>query len=148
MYGIKPFHADDAKDTESDSGAVSIEASIEKELSDLQEKKKRPQDRTFTSVNTGIECVFFLKTRKPVDPLELTRRMCADARSGDVPNGRRCKYVNRLVPVVDVDKATEAGMERVGREVLGREFALKKEGEDVNEAEKKDADGCTVSDDL
>jgi hypothetical protein len=63
-----------------------------------------------------------------------------------VPAGRRCKYVNRLVPVVDVDKATEAGMERVGRDVLGAEFELKKEdGEKKKEGE--DA-ACTVSDGL
>ena len=144
MYGIKPFHSDDVEDE--DGGPADIEASIEKELNDLQEKKKRPQDRTFSSVNTGIECVFFVKTRKPVDAAELTRRMCNDARSGDVPAGRRCKYINRLVPVMDVDKATEGGMERVGREILGREFELKKEDEEVKaeEEKKSEEEGCTV----
>lgn len=124
MYGIKPYHADEEKSAEGE-GEEDIEASIEAELNSLKEKKKTaPHDRTFTSMNTGIECVFFLKTKPPVDPAALVRRMCLDARDG-VEGVTRCRYVNRLVPVVDVERATEGGMEKLGRGVLGAEFVVK-----------------------
>ncbi|KAL2203638.1 hypothetical protein CC79DRAFT_1248025, partial [Sarocladium strictum] len=125
MYGLKPFHAD-ATDEKEDAPA-SIEDSIAQELQSMQEKKTNPQDRPFTSVNTGIECVFFLKTRSPpINAIDLTIRMCEDARKGEEPKkGVRTKYINRLVPVVDVDRSSDAGMERLARDVMGKEFALK-----------------------
>jgi tRNA acetyltransferase TAN1 len=125
MYGLKPFHAD-ATD-EKQEASTSIEDSIAQELQSMQEKKTNPQDRPFTSVNTGIECVFFLKTRSPpINAIDLTIRMCEDARKGEEPKkGIRTKYINRLVPVVDVDRSSDAGMERLARDVMGKEFALK-----------------------
>jgi tRNA acetyltransferase TAN1 len=141
MYGIKPFHADkdESKDADDEEQAEDIEASIQKELSTIQDKKSNPQDRTFTSINTGIECVFFLKTRAPVNAVELTLRICNDARNGAEPKGAvRCRYINRLVPVVDIERSTEGGMAKVGREILGREFTLRGlEGE----AKKEDGMG-------
>lgn len=146
MYGLKPFYADptDTTDDKEDAPA-SIEDSIAQELQSMQEKKTNPQDRPFTSVNTGIECVFFLKTRSPpINAIDLTIRMCEDARKGEEPKkGVRTKYINRLVPVVDVDRSSDAGMERLAKDVLGKEFALRETLREAQEVGREEF--CTVS---
>jgi hypothetical protein len=148
MYGIEPL-------TSNNSGAVQdeeevglgIEASIEKELSNMKEQKKqRRTDWTFTTVNIGMECVFFLKTKAPVVSTELARQICIDARDTKDVMQRKCKYINRLVPVVDIDKSTPSGIERVARTVLGGVFKLRGQegGKAAEEEELKVDDGIST----
>ncbi|OAA73788.1 THUMP domain containing protein [Cordyceps fumosorosea ARSEF 2679] len=126
MYGIaKPADEHENAGAEGDED-LDIEASIEKELAAM----KAPRDRTakktdvFRPINAGIECVFFMKTARPVEPDVLVRQMCEDARKCPDPRARRCKYINRLTPVLSTDKATDKGIERVARRVLTPYFEL------------------------
>jgi tRNA acetyltransferase TAN1 len=91
----------------------------------MKSTKSGPAARnTFTIVNTGIECVFFTKTTKPVVPTELVTKICEDALAcGDVMK-RRTKYINRLTPVSGMEKATENGLIRVARAVMAPYFNL------------------------
>lgn len=100
---------------------------------------------------TSLECLFFMKTIKPVDPEALARKICEDARDCPDPMQRKTKYINRLTPVIDTNKATESGIERVARTVLAPWFNLKSEGAvDGDQGVEGDAtDGvpaCTVRD--
>lgn len=126
MYGIKPPSSADGKAEDGQGEEEDIEASIKKELEEMQEQHSKPKrDRIFTTVNTGIECVFFLKAKKPVNAVDLARKLCHDAAACTDIMQRKCKYINRLIPVVDTDKATANGIERVARTVLAEHFVLR-----------------------
>ncbi|OAA49537.1 THUMP domain containing protein [Metarhizium rileyi] len=128
MYGIEPLASDD----ENAQGDVQqdIEASIEAELNSMKSTTKPSANETFKPVSFGIECLFFMKTMDPVQPGDLAKRMCEDARDCQDPWQRKCKYINRLTPVVDMDKATDSGIVKVARTVLSPWFKLKDEAND------------------
>jgi tRNA acetyltransferase TAN1 len=145
---VKP-PKEDGEDEDGDSG--DIEASIEKELASLQQPKPKTK-QTFTPIGTGLDCVFFMKTVKPVEPLTFVAKVSQDAKDCPDPMQRKTKYINRLTPIFDTDKATDKGIERVARTVMGPHFDLKSEsGEDAAAEEapsKEEGEGsapCTVS---
>jgi tRNA acetyltransferase TAN1 len=94
-----------------------------------------------------------MKTVKPIEPLQLVTKICQDAKDCPDPMQRKTKYINRLTPVFDTDRATDKGIERVARSVMSPHFELKKEpGDDAPTAEavssNEEAAGsasCTVS---
>ena len=83
-------------------------------------------------MHLDIECVLFFKTQPPIDPVDFVHRICEEIISS--PGIRKMKYVNRLTPVTLIDKATEKGLEEVGKSVLGNH--LKLSGEDGKDEEK------------
>ncbi|KAK1971822.1 THUMP domain-containing protein [Colletotrichum sublineola] len=112
---------------ESDNEGEDIEASIKKELEGISGGSKSKSKRNFKAIKAGIECVFFMKTRDPVDPVELCRRICQDASLCADLKERKTKYINRLTPVIFVDKASENGVARVARKTLAAHFELTKD---------------------
>ncbi|UKZ76075.1 hypothetical protein TrVFT333_003771 [Trichoderma virens FT-333] len=88
LYGIKP----PVDETEPKSGDEDedIEASIQKEL-EAMKAPKQPQARgIFSPVSVTIECVFFMKTMRPVDPCQLVLEICRDAQKCESPKDRKC----------------------------------------------------------
>lgn len=113
--------------------------------------KKPKTKQVFTPISTGLDCVFFMKLQKPAEPLEMITRICQDAKDCPDPRLRKVKYINRLTPIFDTDRATDKGIERVARTVMAPFFELKSEsGEDAAEkaaASQGDGEGpasCTV----
>jgi tRNA acetyltransferase TAN1 len=153
LYGI-PTSDEKAQADDDDDEDQDIEQSIEQELSKMRSSQKPKSRQVFTPVSTGIECLFFMKTMKPVEPDKLALKICQDARKCTDPMSRKVKYVNRLAPVLDTEKATEKGIPKVARSVLSSYFELnpevegdaeatseaKKEGE----AEPKDGEGTAA----
>lgn len=130
MYGI-PKPSDEHENGEDEDEGLDIEASIEKELAAMKApREKSTKKGVFRPINAGIECVFFMKTKRPVEPYALVRKMCEDAQKCPDPRDRKCKYINRLTPVFNTDKATEKGIERVARQVLAPHFELISESDD------------------
>lgn len=129
MYDMKQPGSEDTPLDNETADERDIEASIQDELSSLKEKSKLKPREPFRAVMTGLECLFFMKLSKPIDPASMVRRMCEDARDCPEPRQRKCRYINRLTPVTDIDRATEKGIVRVGRKVLAPFFALKGEAE-------------------
>ncbi|CAM1503696.1 Fc.00g012870.m01.CDS01 [Cosmosporella sp. VM-42] len=145
LYGLKRPDAegDEAKDDE-DGG--DIEASIQAELESLKKSQKPTTRQVFTPVGTGLECLFFMKTMEPVEPDRLVRIICQDAKACPDPMARKTKYINRLTPIFDTDKATENGIDRVARTVLNPWFELKPEaGDDTGKVVGPQADGEAAS---
>ncbi|GKU02524.1 unnamed protein product [Fusarium langsethiae] len=150
LFGVQAPKEDGEADEDEDGG--DIEASIEKELASLAQPKPKTK-QTFTAIGTGLDCVFFMKTVKPIEPLQLVTKICQDAKDCPDPMQRKTKYINRLTPVFDTDKATDKGIERVARSVMGQHFELKKEsGEDAPTAEAVSSNeeaegsaGCTFA---
>ena len=142
MYGIK--RQEDADPSQGDGegdGPEDIEASIQKELRDLKESKTKPkEDRVFTIVPADVECVLFVKTTSPVQPTELVRQICIDARDATDVMQRKSKYVNRLTPVTRIDKATEKRLARTARAAMAPHFRLVEEDGPTESAESADAE--------
>ncbi|KAK4074155.1 hypothetical protein Trihar35433_3629 [Trichoderma harzianum] len=113
LYGIKP--PVDESEPKSGDEEEDIEASIEKEL-EAMKAPKQPQPRgVFSPVSVAIE----------------------DARECESAKERKCKYINRLTPVVDTEKASEKGVQRVARKVLASFFSLNEEEKGKDEDEKE-----------
>ena len=129
FYGLVPG-AGDAK--EGDESGDDIEASIKREVASLDDK--RTSTKLFSPVHLDLECVLFFKTRIPIDPVDFVHRICEEIVSN--PDVRKMRYANRLTPVTTVGKATEKGLEEVGRTVLGAHFQLSDKEEKGKEAEE------------
>lgn len=83
---------------------------------------KKSTDKLFSPVHLDLVCVLFFKTKQPIDPVDFVQKICEEIVSN--PRIRRMKYANRLTPVTIIGKATEKGLEEVGKSVLGEYFAL------------------------
>ncbi|CAH0015839.1 unnamed protein product [Clonostachys rhizophaga] len=126
MYGIKPREDPDEAADDGEDASGDIEDQIKRDLEKMKSSAPKPR-HVFSVVHVDIECVFFVKTLKPVEPKELVLRICRDARACSSPTQRRLKYVNRLSPVTDTDKASENGIIRVARAVMSPYLALRDE---------------------
>ena len=129
MYGFQDTETDPAHNAEEED----IESSIEKELESMRASRKTKSH--FTPVGVALECVFFMKTTTPVEPDKLVLRMCKDARDCEDIMKRKTKYVNRLTPVLDTERATEKGIEKLTRSTLARVLGLRREESDENAEE-------------
>lgn len=144
MYGIKPpgegeGDADGKDDGEEEE--LDIEASIEKELEALKQPPKKKERGVFSFVKADLECIFFVKTLPPIDPVAFVRQVCLDARACSAPADRKLKYINRLTPVSGTERATESGILKVVRAVAGKELRLKEDKEKTHAGEdEKDKD--------
>lgn len=136
MYGIKP-PSDAAEEAALESQSKGdIADTIAAELEEMKgESKKSKVDHTFLPVRSGIECVFFMKTRSPVEPVAFVDRICDDAAAcEDVMEQRKLRHINRLTPVVAIGKSLDKGLEKVGRDVLRGHLELNaEEGDGVEE---------------
>ena len=101
-----------------------VEASLKRELDAMKAtgKEAKLAGRIFTPVKMNVACLLFVRTRAPVEPVEFVKRICQDARSGE--QRTRSRYVNRLVPMSYVGRATEEGLVELVRRVLGAVFDL------------------------
>src|SRR5271169_3669559 len=86
--------------------------------------------KLFTPVYLDLQCVLFFKTRPPIIPVDFVQRICEDAKNHAAK--KKVRFVNRLTPVTMMAKATEKGLEDLGRMVLKEHFQLA--------CEEKDAD--------
>ncbi|KAI8171922.1 tRNA acetyltransferase TAN1, partial [Colletotrichum sp. SAR 10_75] len=120
MYGL----ASPGEDIESGDEDEDIESSIKKELVGMSSVNHKDSKRNFKAIRAGIECVFFMKTRDPIEPVELCRRICRDAGACPDLKERKTKYINRLTPVSALDKASENGVVRTARKALAPWFSL------------------------
>ncbi|OIW26548.1 hypothetical protein CONLIGDRAFT_634815 [Coniochaeta ligniaria NRRL 30616] len=137
LYGVKqPGEEDAANDDEEED----IEASVKRELDAMKAtgKEAKAAGRIFTPVKMNVACLLFVRTRSPIEPVEFVKRICQDAKSGE--QRTRSRYVNRLVPMTAVGKATEPGLLELARKVLGDVFDLsgKRAGDDATTGAKQE----------
>jgi tRNA acetyltransferase TAN1 len=90
----------------------------------MKKPKKDNPERAFRSIRSGMECVFFMKSRSPIEPISFVEKICEGALKPVNLRERKCRYLNRLTPVTFMDKSSEHGIERVARKVLPRWFDL------------------------
>lgn len=90
----------------------------------------------------NVDCVLFVRTRTPVDPLVLVRAICKDAAAARDRSMWRSRFVNKLTPITFTGKATEKGLEDVARKVLAEHFQL---AESATETGDGEGNACSVS---
>lgn len=114
-----------------------IESEIARELHSLRSKPKGPAhenfgqvsgsqlgSRIFQPIRIGAPCLVFFKTQPPIQPESFVHSICRDAADGT--SERMSRFVKRLTPVTKIGRATEAGLDEVGKEVLGPVFGIQK----------------------
>ncbi|KAK4136212.1 hypothetical protein BT67DRAFT_440358 [Trichocladium antarcticum] len=123
MYGIKSVH--DVERGEGDE-ADDIETAIRKEVAALNSSRDGTDGaaNSLTAVKMNVDCLLFVKTEPPIDPVAFVRRIVEDAKACNESGQMRCRYLNRLTPVTVSGKATEQGLVEVAREALAPFFDL------------------------
>ncbi|GAW17870.1 hypothetical protein ANO14919_073370 [Xylariales sp. No.14919] len=134
-YGQKLFNInpDGTNEAAEDEEPEDIETAIEKEVAAMK-KENKPKDAPFDVLKMNVDCVLFMRTRPPVDPLLLVREICKDATAAKDRSLRRSRFINKLTPIELTGKATEKGLEDVAKKVLSGHFQLAND-----ETEEKDA---------
>lgn len=134
MYGIKGVHDAEKKEGEEDEDEDDIEAAIKKEVEALNANRKGTDGgHNMTPLKMNVDCLMFVKTKPPIDPVAFVRRIVEDAKSAKETGQMKCRYVNRLTPVSVTGKATEQGLEGVAREALAPFFDLTGKKTDVDQ---------------
>jgi hypothetical protein len=72
----------------------------------------------------SLDCLLFVKTKAPVEPRELVRRICEDAKLVSDKKQRKSRFLNRLTPMTTIGRATVQGVEEVAKTVLSEHFQL------------------------
>ncbi|KAI1117786.1 hypothetical protein F5Y14DRAFT_401897 [Nemania sp. NC0429] len=143
LFGTNSGVADSASgDQDQDQDPEDIEAAIEKELAAMKPASK-PKDAAFDLLKMNVDCVLFMRTRAPVDPLALVREICKDAAVAKDRSLWRSRFINKLTPITATAKATEKGLEDVARKVLADHFQL--EGGETEEAVGGESHACSYA---
>ncbi|KAF0352153.1 THUMP domain-containing protein 1 [Gigaspora margarita] len=98
-----------------------IESTIAKELAQM----KRPHtSRRFASIQTGTDCVVFIKTNHPVVPVQLVHYILTDLNNTKQKKTRFCK---RLVPITQTCYTNINDIKKLAEEVLHPHFYTQEE---------------------
>lgn len=68
----------------------------------------------------GCECVIFVRTRLPIDPVDFVGKVCKDVKYGS--QIKRSRFAQRLTPIVCTATANIEGLNRLFNTVLAPEF--------------------------
>ncbi|KAI0517709.1 hypothetical protein F5B22DRAFT_602004 [Xylaria bambusicola] len=120
LFGIASDAADDAAE---DDEPEDIEVAIEKEIATMESANKT-KNSVFDLIRMNVDCVLFMRTRAPVDPLKLVREICKDAAVANDRKLLRSRFINKLTPITLTGKATEKGLEDVAKKILSDHFRM------------------------
>lgn len=144
MYGIK----EETETAEGGDDDDDVAASIQKELDALNAKGKKREQRIFHPMKMNVDCLLFFRVKAPVDPVELVRSICDDAKNSTDLTLFKCRFVNRLTPVTVIGKANESGLLKVARKTLSSCFKLSAPAKDGSEdGEKSDSESGPAEED-
>lgn len=122
---------DDEDENQIDKKELSIEDKIKQELQELEESKNSKKE-LLQPVDVDLECLVFIKTKKPIDPEVLVEKLCKECyESGQ----KTTRYTQKLVPIMDSCSSTgDDPLEKVrqlARKVLARHFHQEKDQKPV-----------------
>ncbi|KAI0864688.1 hypothetical protein F4860DRAFT_463152 [Xylaria cubensis] len=133
LFGISSDAADENQDQEPEE-EEDIEDAIEKELAAMKKPASKSKDGPFDLLRMNVDCVLFVRTRAPVDPLVLLREICKDAAVAKDRSLWRSRFINKLTPITLTGKATEKGLEDVAQKVLAEHFQLSESETETGES--------------
>ncbi|KAI0150607.1 hypothetical protein GGR57DRAFT_187554 [Xylariaceae sp. FL1272] len=133
LFGVNPDASSDREGEDTED----IEASIEKELATLKPSNKA-KSAPFEILKINLDCLIFVRTHAPVDPLALAREIVKDAAATTDKSQWRSRFINKLTPITHSGKATEKGVEEIAKKLLPEHFQLAEgEAEETNDEEEK-----------
>ncbi|ORY93817.1 hypothetical protein BCR43DRAFT_461136 [Syncephalastrum racemosum] len=103
---------DENNDDNDDEEEEDFEASIAKELSELKAPQK---NQRVSSIHTDVECLTFIKTKHPIQPVDLVHRILSDLERDQKP---RTRYTSRLLPVQKTCLADTEKMQNLASKLL------------------------------
>jgi len=125
LYGIKCSSApQDSKQSE----PVSIEESIEDELSALKPVANPADKPVLRPIRPNVECLVYMEVQPPIQPVELVHQICLDAAECSDVTKRKSKYLNRLTPVSLMGRAYENEIDELATKVLSPWFRMRANG--------------------
>ncbi|KAK6454210.1 thump domain-containing protein [Scheffersomyces xylosifermentans] len=97
---------------------LSIEEQIKRELSEMNEAKDSKKE-LLKPIELDCECLVFIKTRRPVDPVELVRRICEESYNLNIKTTR---YTQKLTPITYSVTPTMEEVKKMAKKVLAPHF--------------------------
>ncbi|KAI5293130.1 hypothetical protein KEM52_005812, partial [Ascosphaera acerosa] len=94
-----------------------IEAQIQRELESMQPQNNKAP---FHAVQLDIPCVSFIRLDAPLDPVQIVRDLCSEARAH--PERQRSRKIQRMTPATKVAKVLGTGLQALAQEVLAPHF--------------------------
>ncbi|CAG8498124.1 2898_t:CDS:10 [Ambispora leptoticha] len=105
-----------------------IEDSIARELAQI---KKKHGDYLFSSIQTGSDCIVFIKTKPPVEPANFVHQTLSDIYDNKL---KKSRFIQRLTPITKTCYANMPAIIELAKEVIGPHFHSQDE---ITEEEKK-----------
>ncbi|EMG47596.1 TAN1 tRNA acetyltransferase TAN1 [Candida maltosa Xu316] len=130
------FDLDKVEDGEDEEKEVekkelSVEDKIKLELEQLKESKTSKKE-LLQPIEIDLECLSFIKTKKPIDPEVLVENICKECYESGVKTTR---YTQKLIPIMSTCSATgDDPLERLremAKKVLARHFHQEKDQKPV-----------------
>lgn len=110
----------------SDEEGLSVEDEIAKELKELKEKKEdQDKKQLLKPIDLGCECVVFFKTRKPVVPTYLVKKVIEDF-SDPKSKEKRTRYIQKLTPITSSCNATKEQFQKLIDQIIEPIFGTDK----------------------
>ncbi|KAI5957022.1 hypothetical protein KGF57_003396 [Candida theae] len=125
-FDISKEGDEDSENKRPDS--LSIEEKIQQELSEMKEANDNPQASYLQPLDIDVECVVFIETKMPIDPVLLVHEYAKECFTSGVKTTRSTQ---KLTPISDSCSATgdvEEHLKELSRHVLKDHFH--KDGQD------------------
>lgn len=105
---------------------LSIEDEIAKELQEMKEKKEdQDKKQLLKPIDLSCECVVFFKTRKPVIPTDLVKKVIEDF-SNPESKEKRTRYIQKLTPITYSCNATKEQFQKLIDQIIDPVFKTDK----------------------
>ncbi|GBB86422.1 hypothetical protein RclHR1_12870004 [Rhizophagus clarus] len=130
-YADKIYTANEGSDKEGSDNEGSdndVESSIAKEIAQMKESRK---SRRFVSIPTGTNCVVFIKTNPPINPIELVHSILIDLHN---TGKKKTRFSMRMIPITKTCYANMNDIKRMAGEILKPRFHLLKDDQQIEYA--------------
>ncbi|CAI2174354.1 11863_t:CDS:2 [Funneliformis geosporum] len=130
-YADKIYKSTDENPSVDEGGSDKddVETSIAKEIAQMKQPHK---SRRFASIQTGANCVVFIKTNPPVNPVQLVHSILTDLYN---TGQKKTRFTMRLVPIAQTCYANMNDINRMAEEILKpRFYALKDDQQKIRYA--------------
>ncbi|CAB4476067.1 hypothetical protein RhiirA5_350926 [Rhizophagus irregularis] len=130
-YADKIYTANEGSDNEGSDNEGSdndVESSIAKEIAQMKESHK---SRRFMSIPTGTDCVVFIKTNPPVNPIELVHSILIDLYN---TGKKKTRFSMRMIPITKTCYANMNDIKKMAEEILKPRFHSLKDNQQIQYA--------------
>ncbi|KAI8576410.1 hypothetical protein K450DRAFT_257152 [Umbelopsis ramanniana AG] len=134
---LYPAEASKEEEEENEEEEEDIEAMIAKEVKAMSNKPK--SKKRFVNLQTDTDCVLFIRTNPPVDPVSFVHHILTDIKT---TQKKRTRFVSRLLPVAKTCNSNIPEIVRMAEELFKPYFHTA--GEDGKIEPKKFAIVCRI----